>query len=96
MFTLTRIFNDLCAEDQWVPLTSLLRLGSETWSCLLLAYQETETTNPCPQTTEQVGLYLVLGSIWVWICSLHIKLLTSCSPGEVVQPVPARDVGPQF
>lgn len=38
MFTLTRIFNDLCAEDQWVPLTSLLRLGSETWflstSCL--------------------------------------------------------------
>lgn len=63
MFTLTRIFNDLCAEDQWVPLTSLLRLGSETWSCLLLAYQETETTNPCPQTTEQVG------STWCWEAS---------------------------
>lgn len=46
------------------PLTSLLRLGSETWSCpLLLAYQETETTNPCSQTTEQVGLCLMLGSL---------------------------------
>lgn len=79
------------------PLTSLLRLGSETWSCpLLLAYQETETTNPCSQTTEQVGLCLMLGSLWVWICCLNIKLLTSCSPWEDVQPVPARKVGPQF